>query len=145
MRFKIMSEVERPCYAGQLIAYRIRIAPMLWMGWLTEITACDPGKYFIDEQRRGPYKLWHHRHQFEEIDDGKGGKKVRMTDTVTYQLRGGPIGSLMHAIWIRKQLEGIFSLSPRSLSQVRSAAYLILLAALLILSWSFFVSLAKLS
>ena len=121
MKFKMLTPPEHPCYAGQMIAYRIRIAPLVWMGWLTEITACQPyttdsdQAYFIDEQRRGPYKLWHHRHLFERLPDGAG---VRLTDTVTYQMHAGPLGRLAHACWVRRQLEGIFSYRKQALEEI---------------------------
>ena len=54
-------------YSGQVLLYRIRLAPPIWTTWMTEITEChhdDEGAYFIDEQRQGPYVLWYHEHRF---------------------------------------------------------------------------------
>lgn len=92
-----------PMYQGQLIAYRIGILPGVRLNWLTEIRHVNPGRYFVDEQRRGPYALWYHEHHFEPCADG-----VRMTDHVTYALPFGPLGDLVHTLWVRGQLRHIF-------------------------------------
>lgn len=92
-----------PMYQGQLIAYRIGILPGVRLNWLTEIRHVRPGRYFVDEQRRGPYTLWYHEHHFEPRDGG-----VLMTDHVTYALPFGPLGDLVHALWVRGQLRHIF-------------------------------------
>lgn len=90
-------------HEGQLIGYRIRVAPLLWVSWLTEITRVDAMKSFTDEQRSGPYKMWRHTHRFEEKDGG-----VLMTDHVTYAMKSGIIGKLAHAAFVRKKLQRIF-------------------------------------
>jgi ligand-binding SRPBCC domain-containing protein len=92
-----------PMYAGQMIAYRIRVAPLVRVRWLTEIRHVETGRYFVDEQRIGPYKLWYHEHHFIPKADG-----VEMTDHVTYALGFGPIGDLVHRVWVRPMLERIF-------------------------------------
>jgi len=92
-----------PMYAGQTIAYRIRVAPMIWVNWLTEIRQVDPGLLFIDEQRIGPYSLWYHEHRFEPKDGG-----VLMHDHVTYALPLGPLGDIVHALWVKRQLRHVF-------------------------------------
>ena len=114
MQFRQVSKPESPCYPGQMVEYQIRVAPGIWMSWLTEITACKEQSYFIDEQRRGPYKLWHHKHGFEEVVNENGQTVVKLTDAVTYQLYGGPIGRLMNAVWIRGQLQEIFAYRKKS-------------------------------
>jgi ligand-binding SRPBCC domain-containing protein len=64
----------------------------------------DPeGCYFVDEQRRGPYRLWHHQHHFKEISGG-----AEMTDIVHYQLPLAWIGERAHALFVRRRVEGIF-------------------------------------
>ncbi len=102
MEFEIMGE-PAPMYAGQLIAYRIRVAPGIRLGWLTEIRQMQAGAYFVDEQRRGPYRLWYHEHRFVPRDGG-----VEISDRVTYALPFGPLGDLVHAVWVRRQLKHIF-------------------------------------
>lgn len=90
-------------YGGQIIEYRLRPFPWLWVYWMTEIIQVKQGIYFIDEQRRGPYRLWHHQHHFREIPGG-----VEMTDIVHYELPFGFIGNLVHSAVVCKQLTDIF-------------------------------------
>jgi len=93
-----------PMYAGQMIAYRIRLLPGVRVRWLTEITHVRPGAFFVDEQRAGPYRIWHHEHLFVARDDG-----VEMTDRVTYALPFGPLAAPIHRFWVRPMLERVFA------------------------------------
>ena len=102
--FKITSPDEGAMYEGQIITYKVKIAPLIWVNWVTEIKAVDQGKSFIDEQRFGPYSFWHHRHTFEAVEGG-----VKMYDVVNYGLPGGPFACIPHALFVRKKLEWIFS------------------------------------
>ena len=90
-------------YAGQIITYIIK--PMLGIPvkWMTEITHVKEGEYFIDEQRFGPYKLWHHRHSFKKTATG-----VEMHDEVNYVLPMGILGTIAHKLFVRKRIEYIF-------------------------------------
>jgi ligand-binding SRPBCC domain-containing protein len=90
-------------YPGQIIAYKVAILPRVRVRWLTQITHVEPAHRFIDEQRIGPYRLWIHEHRFEPVPNG-----VRMTDHVTYALPFGPLGNLIHALYIHRRLEQIF-------------------------------------
>lgn len=92
-----------PMFAGQLIAYRIRLGPGVRVRWLTEIRHVQEQAFFVDEQRLGPYRLWYHEHRFEAVRGG-----VHMTDHVTYALPFGPLGLLVHALWVRRTLRQIF-------------------------------------
>ncbi len=103
--FQIIGEIPSRMYAGQLIEYRIGVLPGVRMRWLTEITHVRDFEYFVDEQRIGPYRLWHHEHRFTPSADGRS---VTMTDAVSYEVGWGPLGELMHALWIRRQLATIF-------------------------------------
>lgn len=103
MAFEFVHGGDEPMYAGQIIAYKVTILPGVRVNWLTQITHVEPGRRFIDEQRVGPYHLWIHEHCFEPLPNG-----VRMTDHVTYGLPFGPLGDLIHAIYIRRRLEQIF-------------------------------------
>ncbi len=105
MVFKIIPKELDPMHEGQIIWYRIRIAPLIWRTWVTEITHVREGKHFVDEQRIGPYALWHHRHEFKPLEGGG----VLMTDTVHYALPFGPLGDVAHALFVKRQLEGIFT------------------------------------
>jgi ligand-binding SRPBCC domain-containing protein len=102
--FKIISLPGEKMYEGQIITYKVKIFPAIWMPWVTEIKAVDEGKSFIDEQRFGPYKFWHHRHTFEEIPGG-----VLMRDHVHYGLSFGPFGAIANAVFVRSKLEMIFN------------------------------------
>jgi ligand-binding SRPBCC domain-containing protein len=103
MKFEIVGAVAPRMYPGQTIEYRIGILPGLSTRWLTEITHVREGEYFVDEQRVGPYSLWHHEHHFVPTAGG-----VNMTDHVTYAVGFGPIGWLVERCWIRGQLAEIF-------------------------------------
>lgn len=101
--FQITNEVNEAMFAGQIINYKIKIFPFYSSNWTTEITQVKEMKYFIDEQRFGPYKMWHHRHLFEELDD-----QVLMIDEVYFKLPFGFIGRLFFPILIRPKLKQIF-------------------------------------
>ena len=101
--FKITHLDSETAHAGQIIGYKIRIAPMVHVSWLTELTLVEPKKRFIDDQRSGPYKVWHHVHTFEEKDGG-----VLMRDTVSYVLPFGLLGNIVHKLFIDRQLRFIF-------------------------------------
>jgi ligand-binding SRPBCC domain-containing protein len=103
MDFQFVHGGEEPMYAGQIIEYRVMIVPGVRVRWLTEITHVEPLRRFIDEQRMGPYRLWIHEHYFEPTDRG-----VLMTDHVTYALPFGPLGQIVHSMFVRKRLESIF-------------------------------------
>ncbi|MEO5714830.1 MAG: SRPBCC family protein, partial [Luteolibacter sp.] len=101
--FEIVSQPGELMYDGQIITYRIRLAPLVWVPWVTEIKSVVPGRSFVDEQRFGPYKFWHHLHTFEEIPGG-----VLMRDLVHYGLGFGPFGAIAHAVYVGEKLKSIF-------------------------------------
>ena len=101
--FRIESCRSEVMHEGQIITYKVKILPGVWVPWVTEIKAVEDQVAFIDEQRFGPYAFWHHRHHFTGIDGG-----VRMQDLVHYGLPMGPIGGLAHGLFVRKKLERIF-------------------------------------
>lgn len=102
--FEITSPLAAKMFEGQIITYRVKIAPAMRMSWVTEIKCVVEGRSFVDEQRFGPYKFWHHRHEFESVDGG-----VLMRDRVHYALPFGPFGALAHAIFVRRKLAWIFN------------------------------------
>lgn len=104
MRFEIIYGGEGAMFQGQLIAYRVQIMPLIKSRWLTEIAHVEEKVYFVDEQRIGPYRFWYHEHRFEAVDGG-----TRITDQVTYELPFGPLGALLHAIWVGPRLKSIFN------------------------------------
>jgi len=90
-------------YAGQIITYKVKPLLGIPLFWMTEITHVEPLCFFVDEQRRGPYALWHHQHHFKPIDGG-----TEMTDIIHYQLPFGMLGNLALP-FVKKQLAYIFS------------------------------------
>lgn len=97
-------------YAGMIITYKI--AP-LWgikMNWMTEITHVKEKEYFIDEQRFGPYALWHHQHHFKEVKDG-----VMMTDIVNYAIGYGFIGRIANSLIVKKKLDEVFEFREKAI------------------------------
>ena len=90
-------------YAGQIIEYKVRPILNIPLYWMTEITHVSDKKYFVDEQRFGPYSLWHHQHHFKEVSGG-----VEMTDIVHYKLPFWFLGDIANTILVQKQLKGIF-------------------------------------
>ncbi len=117
--FAIVGELAGRMHPGQMIEYRIGLLPGLKTRWLTEVTHVREGEFFVDEQRIGPYKLWHHEHLFAPAPDGSG---VRMVDRVTYEVGWGPLGDLLHALWIRRQLAKIFDYRARKIAELFPAA-----------------------
>jgi ligand-binding SRPBCC domain-containing protein len=104
MGFEITTPgIPEKIYPGLMISYRVSPVLGIKMSWLTEITQVHEPRYFVDEQRAGPYALWHHEHSLSPIDQG-----TLMTDLVTYRPPAGPLGTLAQRLFIRKQLEGIF-------------------------------------
>lgn len=91
-------------HAGMMIQYQVNALPGIPMTWLTEITHVREGEYFVDEQRVGPYALWHHEHHFADLGNGR----VEMRDRVTYRLPLQPLGELAHAWLVQPRLKRIF-------------------------------------
>jgi ligand-binding SRPBCC domain-containing protein len=90
-------------YAGQIIEYTVKPLLGIALYWMTEITHIEPLKYFIDEQRYGPYSFWHHQHHFKLVDGG-----VEMTDIVHYKIPFWFLGNIANTLIVKKQLEKIF-------------------------------------
>lgn len=103
MGFEVTSELPERVYAGLLISYRIRPVLGLPVNWVTEITHLREPFYFVDEQRFGPYRFWHHEHTFRERDGG-----VEMEDTVHYGLRFGLAAEPVNSLFVRPRLRQIF-------------------------------------
>ncbi len=102
MAFKTISGDDERMFQGQIICHKINILPMIWANWTTEITTVVDQEYFIDEQRSGPYRFWHHLHRFEACDEG-----TRMLDRVHYALPFYPFGEVGIS-FVRAKLETIF-------------------------------------
>ncbi len=104
MGFQITSKVDKKAYAGQIISYKVGILPGIKSNWVTEITQVKDKEFFIDEQRFGPYKMWHHEHWFEVLPNGK----ALMKDKISYKIPFGILGHLAQSIFIKRQLKSIF-------------------------------------
>lgn len=103
MGFEVTDYDDKLMYAGQIIQYKITPLLGIKLNWMTEITIVKENNYFIDEQRFGPYSLWHHKHFFEATPNG-----TKMTDVVHYALPLGFIGRIMNALVVKNELKTIF-------------------------------------
>ncbi|MBV8325631.1 SRPBCC family protein [Chryseobacterium sp.] len=114
MGFTVLTELKDDrIYEGMLIDYYVSPFWGIKMKWQTEITQVDSGKSFTDFQRKGPYKLWNHHHEFMANEDG-----VLMRDTINYELPMGFLGEIAHRLFVRKKLEHIFDYRFRVLSKL---------------------------
>lgn len=104
MGFHILSGADRPMFAGQIIQYVVTPVLGIKTTWVTEITHSVHNDYFVDEQRFGPYALWHHKHFIKQIPGG-----VEMEDIIDYKLPFGLLGQLAHPIIVRPKLDEIFN------------------------------------
>ena len=105
MGFKMLTpDLPQAVYPGLIIKYTVRPLLGIPMTWLTEITHVQNGDYFVDEQRAGPYTIWHHEHWFA---DGAAGQTL-MQDKITYALPFGLLGNVVHPFLVKPQLASIF-------------------------------------
>ncbi|SHF57442.1 Ligand-binding SRPBCC domain-containing protein [Salegentibacter echinorum] len=103
MSFDILSGGDRSMFPGQIIQYIVTPIAGIKTKWVTEITHVKDKEYFVDEQRFGPYSLWHHKHFIKEIDGG-----VEMEDIVDYKLPMGFLGQMVHPFLVAPKLNEIF-------------------------------------
>ena len=113
MGFQITDFDEKNMYAGQIIQYKVSPLLGIKLPWVTEITIVKEGRYFIDEQRFGPYSLWHHKHFFEPTENG-----VKMTDLVHYALPLGFIGRIMNSLIVKNKLKEIFEYREQKVNEI---------------------------
>jgi ligand-binding SRPBCC domain-containing protein len=100
-------------YAGMIIGYTVRPLWNIPTTWVTEITQVESKRYFVDEQRIGPYKIWHHQHLLEATSEG-----VLMSDIISYQPPLGVLGTIANRFVIRKKLEAIFDFRHTALEAI---------------------------
>lgn len=105
MAFEVTSKPQHieKMYKGMIITYKVSPVLGIKLDWMTEITQVEQEKYFIDEQRFGPYKFWHHQHHFKKIEGG-----TEMTDILTYGLPMGIFGRLANEVFVAAKLQQIF-------------------------------------
>ncbi len=114
MGFNITSKVDKKAYQGQIITYKVSPFPLVKMNWVTEITSVKERAFFIDEQRFGPYSMWHHEHYFEELPNGK----TLIKDKVSYKIPLGILGHIAQVLFVKKQLIEIFSFRFKRLNEL---------------------------
>ena len=100
-------------YAGMIIEYTVRPVLGIPLHWVTEITHVQEPEYFVDEQRFGPYALWHHKHFIRPVEGG-----VEMEDVVHYKLPLGWLGKLAHMLFVKRQLRQIFDFREKKLTEL---------------------------
>ena len=108
-----ISGAERPLYAGQFIQYLVTPFLGIKTKWVTEITNVVDKVYFVDEQRFGPYALWHHTHFINEIEGG-----VEMEDIINYKVPFGILGQLVHPFLVKPKLNEIFEFRRKALIEM---------------------------
>ena len=112
MGFDVKTELPEKMYEGLMIEYTVKPLLGIPMNWITEIKTVKELEFFVDEQRKGPYKIWHHEHHFKEVDGC-----VEMTDIVSYELPLGILGRIMHPFVVQKKLEEIFDFRFKAVEQ----------------------------
>ena len=112
MGFDVKTKLPEKMYEGLMIEYTVKPLLGIPMNWITEIKTVKELEFFVDEQRKGPYKIWHHEHHFKEVEGG-----VEMTDIVSYELPLGILGRIMHPFLVQKKLEEIFDFRFKAVEQ----------------------------
>ena len=113
MGFVTLSGDDRSIFPGQIIEYTVTPLLGIKVGWVTEITHAENLKYFVDEQRFGPYSFWHHKHFLKEIPGG-----VEMEDIVHYKLPFGFLGKMVHPFLVKPKLKEIFDFREKKLIEL---------------------------
>lgn len=113
MGFEILSGGDRPMFPGQIIQYLVTPVAGIKTKWVTEITHVKEGEYFVDEQRFGPYSLWHHKHFIKPENGG-----VEMEDIIDYKLPFGVIGQWVQPFLVKPKLEEIFEYRRKKLIEL---------------------------
>lgn len=115
MEFIVTSSLQpdTKMYPGMIITYKVSPLFGIKLNWMTEITQVEENKYFIDEQRFGPFKFWHHQHHFKAIDGG-----VEMTDILTYGLPFGILGEIAHGIMVKSKVKDIFAFREQKVNEL---------------------------
>ncbi|MEN9914180.1 MAG: hypothetical protein RL528_925 [Bacteroidota bacterium] len=113
MGFNIKFDLPEKMYEGLMIEYSVKPLLGIPMTWITEIKTVNDNLFFVDEQRKGPYKIWHHEHHFKEVEGG-----IEMTDIVSYELPLGILGKFAHTLFVKKQLEGIFNFRIKMVDEI---------------------------
>ena len=113
MGFNIVSGADRKMFPGQIIQYIVTPVLGIKTNWVTEITHVLDKEYFVDEQRFGPYALWHHKHFLKEVQGG-----VEMEDIIDYKVPFGILGRLVHPFIVKPKLSEIFDFRKTKLEEL---------------------------
>ena len=113
MGFQITSDLTNEMYDGQIISYKVSPLLGIKLNWVTEISHVNEPYYFVDEQRFGPYSLWHHKHFLKEIDQG-----VEMMDIVHYKLPWSIVSNNFHSLLVKPKLTQIFAFRSGKLNEI---------------------------
>jgi ligand-binding SRPBCC domain-containing protein len=113
LNLKITSNFPAEMYEGMIISYKVHPILGIPINWVTEITTVKEKNFFIDEQRFGPYKFWHHQHHFKEMDNG-----VDMEDIVSYALPFDPISRMMNKLIVGNKVKKIFEFRKEALKKL---------------------------
>ena len=116
MGFHILSDLGQKMYAGQIISYKVTPLLGIKVDWVTEITHVEHHSFFVDEQRFGPYSMWHHKHFVKEI---KGG--TEMNDIIHYRLPFPIVSNLFHNVMVKPKLKEIFGYRTEKLTELFGA------------------------
>lgn len=104
LTFEITSDVPPKMYEGLIITYRIKPMFNIPVNWCTEITHIREYEFFVDEQRLGPYNIWHHEHHFKPVEGG-----VMMTDILHYHIGKSVLGWLAGKLFVHRKVNEIFT------------------------------------
>ena len=113
MDFRITSPLQTDIYAGQIITYAVRPLMRVLVNWTTEITHVEYPHFFVDEQRFGPYRFWHHQHRFREVAGG-----VEIYDLVHYLLLHDQLAGLINSLFVAPRLRRIFDFRSTALTKL---------------------------
>lgn len=111
MGFIITSPPQNQMYAGMFISYKVSPLLGIKLNWVTEITQVEKLKFFVDEQRLGPYSIWHHEHHFKAVEGG-----VEMHDILHYLVPFGFIGRIADALFVHSKVKEIFAFREKNIS-----------------------------
>lgn len=113
MVFEILSDLPEKMYEGMFIRYRLKPMLNIPVQWCTEITHIRDRAFFVDEQRKGPYSIWHHEHHFKAVDGG-----VLMTDILHYDIGMSFLGWIAGHLFVHRKVKAIFDFRYQKLEQV---------------------------
>ena len=117
MGFEVKVDLPEKMYEGLMIEYTVKPLLGIPMSWITEIKTVKENEFFVDEQRKGPYSIWHHEHHFKQVEGG-----VEMTDIVSYVIPLGILGKIAHPIIVRRKLEEIFAYRFQKVEEIFNGA-----------------------